>query len=299
MRHYLDIPDLPIRAFKKRGFGQNLATLEGKGGDAPSAPDPTVVGSAETKTNEDTASYNKALNQNNYTNPFGSQQSQVVGTDPKTGAPIYQTNITANPKLQTAMDSLLGNIGTSNTADTSALNGLFGVSNNLNSRDASGMTQAQNAYYDQATSYLDPQFAQQDEALKSSLANQGITPGSEAYNNAMGNQSRQKTFAYNQAQDSAITQGTQLGLNTANTQAGLFGQIGSTAQLPYSNLQTIAQLIPGYSGPATTAANPANIGSAINNQYQGQLAGYNADVSSSNQTESTVGTIAAAALAAY
>jgi hypothetical protein len=348
MRRYLDIPNLPIHAFKKRGFGQNLATLEGGGGSigdvfgltntkigdplglthtkigdplglvhpengnsltggpgkggkssgAPAYPDPYKIADAQTQANEQSAAYNKALNTNNYTNPFGSQQSRVVGTDPKTGAPIYQTDITANPELQSQMSSLLGELGGANKSSQNAMNGLFGISSGLTDKDANGMTQAQNAYYNSAKSYLDPQYSQQEEQLKSSLANQGLTPGSEAYNNAMGNFSRDKDFAYNQAMNSAITQGQQLGLNTANTQGALLGQAAGLSQIPYSNLQTIAQMIPGYSGTSSPTSQPANIGQYMNNQYQSQLAGYNAQQQTNNALMNGLFSIGAAMMRA-
>src|SRR5437868_14882735 len=111
MRHYLitsdSPPELPICAFRK-ALGKNRpSTLEGigggKGGDGgsgPSAPDPYVVADATTKANAATGAYNKALNLNNYTNPFGRQNSTISGYDPQTGAPIYQTDITTNPQRQ-------------------------------------------------------------------------------------------------------------------------------------------------------------------------------------------------------
>ena len=77
--------------------------------------------------------------------------------------------------------------------------------------------QAQQAAYQQATGYLDPQFANAENSLRNSLVNQGIPQNSEAWNRAMDDFQRQKTFAYQQAQDAAVQQG-----NAA--QAQLFGQ---------------------------------------------------------------------------
>ena len=437
MRHYWltsDAPDLPPRAFRKAILKDRPDTLEGGGGkgggSAPSYPDPNVVAQATTQTNQDTAAYNKALNLNNYSNPFGSQQSTQVGTDPKTGAPIYNTTLTANPQLQNQLSTLLGQTGNSGSINQSALNGLSGISNylsgidnqaqgiggnfqnyaqgalglspqyqsisnnlgnvasgyqglmsstgnlagqygNLNSQYASlgkqldqgqaaaAQQQGQDAAYKAQTQYLDPQFSQQSESLSAQLANQGLTPGSEAYNNAMTNFNNQKQQAYSNAQNQAIMTGSQLGaqnlqnqisgintqagllgaqgtnlgaqaglfgqqagmlgnqasaygqqlnalsgqsglyglagslnqgtlgalgtgLSSAGQQAGLFGQQVGIGQTPYSNLSSIASMIPGYSGTGSAAANPADISGLYNNQYQSQLAGYNADQQSSN-----------------
>lgn len=354
MRHYLallDIPDLPPRAFKKALGRRGPATLEGGGGKGssrqPDAPDPYAVAGATTQTNQDTAAYNKALNLNNYTNPFGSQQSTQVGTDPQTGAPIYNTSITANPQLQQALSSLLGQASGSGSSLSGAQSGLSdilrqyqqlnsglndvgtwysGVTNGLT--DLSGQLsmndvknaqqQGQNAAYAAQTQYLDPQYSQQKESLDAQLANQGITPGSQAYQNAMTNYNNQKQQAYSNAQNQAIMTGSQIGaqnlqnqISGVNTQASLLGQkaqtIGSMAglygqqaqnlgaqaagygqlanlgQLPYSNLSSIASLIPGYAGPAQSSSSPANIGSNIYSNYQAQLNQANAAQQSANQ----------------
>jgi len=77
-------------------------------------------------------------------------------------------------------------------------------------------------------SRLQPQIQQQQEALAQQLANQGITPGSEAYNNAMRTQGNQ--------QNDLLTQAALQGLNldmSANAQgynqALQSGQFGNTA----------------------------------------------------------------------
>jgi hypothetical protein len=406
----------------------------GKGGSAPSAPDPNVVAAATTKTNTDTAAFNKALNLNNYSNPFGSQQTTQTGTDPNTGAPIYNTSVSANPQLQGALSSLLGQAGNSGSVNQSAMNGLSDLSGylaqngglaqqvgrnyqdlsggalglnsqyqnlsnslgglnngyqnlmgsvgqvskdygNLNNQYASlagqldqgqakqAQQQGQDAAYKAQTQYLDPQFSQQNESLSAQLANQGLTPGSEAYNNAMTNFNNTKQQAYSNAQNQSIMTGSQIGAqnlqnqiagintqsgllgaqgqnlsaqsgligqnagllgNQANTygqqanmlngQAGLYGLAGTLnqgqlgaigtdnntinqrsslygqqvgiGQTPYSNLSSIASMIPGYSGTGQASANPADIAGLYNNQYQSQLANYNAQQQSSNNTMS-------------
>lgn len=71
----------------------------------------------------------------------------------------------------------------------------------------SSATNAANSAYAAATARLDPQYAQQESDLKSSLANQGISENSDAYRRAMDNFSRAKTDAYGQAQNNAYGQG--------------------------------------------------------------------------------------------
>lgn len=338
MPHFLNHfdPDLPALAFRKSLFRNSPETLEGggKGGDAPSPPDPYAVAGATTQTNKESAAYNKALNLGNYSNPFGSQSSYISGYDPQSGAPIYQTNITANPQLQGAMNGLFGQIGQSGAINQNALNGISGIQSQYGSLNqglgalnpqlagiSAGLNQGiaqraqqqgQDAAYRAQTQYLDPQFSQQQESLQASLANQGLTPGSEAYKNAMLNFNNQKQQAYSNAANQSIMTGSQIGTqnwqnqlagaqaqagligqqagilgqmgNNLQGQAGLYGQQVGIGQTPYSNLQSIASMVPGYSGPAQSAAQPANIGQNIYSNYQGQMNQYNANQASANST---------------
>ncbi|PXW28259.1 tail fiber domain-containing protein [Paraburkholderia caballeronis] len=293
MRHNFELPDLPLRAFGRAPFRNRPATLEGgKGGSAPQAPDPYQVAGATTQTNEDTAAYNKALNLNNYSNPFGSQTTTQTGTDPNTGAPIYNTSISASPQLSQALGAALSQAGNSTAINQQALAGIQGLTQSIDPNAAQqAAQQGTNAMYQQQMAYLQPQQQQQTEMTQAQLANQGLTPGSEAYDNAMGNLTRSQTFANSQAMDSAISQGQQLGINQLNAQQGVLGQLGSLygyeanlGQLPYSELGSLASLVPGYTGTASSSASPANIAQAFQNQYQGQLNAYNADVASSNST---------------
>jgi hypothetical protein len=74
--------------------------------------------------------------------------------------------------------------------------------------------------------------------------------------------------------------------NTINQRSSLYGQQVGIGQTPYSNLSSIASMIPGYSGTGQASANPADIAGLYNNQYQSQLANYNAQQQSSNNTMS-------------
>lgn len=74
---------------------------------------------------------------------------------------------------------------------------------------AGARTNAENAIYGSETSRLDPRFQQGEQQLQTQLANQGLTPGSEAYNNAYQNFQRSKNDAYQQAQYGAVMGGGQ------------------------------------------------------------------------------------------
>lgn len=67
------------------------------------------------------------------------------------------------------------------------------------------------AAYKQYASRLDPQFQQRESSLESTLANRGLRPGDAAYDAAMQNFGRERTDAYQTAQNNAVGQGAQIG----------------------------------------------------------------------------------------
>jgi hypothetical protein len=82
-------------------------------------------------------------------------------------------------------------------------------------------------------------------------------------------------------------------------QAQMYGQQNSLGQQAYSNLGAIGSMIPGYSGTGQASAAPADIAGLYNNQYQSQLAGYNAGQASSNSTMSGLFGLGSSAMLAY
>lgn len=67
--------------------------------------------------------------------------------------------------------------------------------------------QAQDAAYNKQTSMLDPQYAAQEDALRSRLAASGVNQGSEAYTNALNDFNRAKSTDYGNARNDAVAQG--------------------------------------------------------------------------------------------
>jgi hypothetical protein len=130
--------------------------------------------------------------------------------------------------------------------------------------------QAVDALYKANTQYLDPQFAQSQAKMESQLANQGITRGSEAYNNAMLNFNNQKQQAYTDARNQAIGQGT------AAAQ-GLFGmglqgaQFGNTSLGQQFEQNATAQQLANASAGQNNANAQTNMG--LTNAALGQQFG--------------------------
>ena len=140
------------------------------------------------------------------------------------------------PSLQAS--NVLASMGRVGVGEQLArLRNLYGQDFNYNSApamptaDEATRQRVENALYGRATARLDPRFSQAQDQLNSSLAAQGITQGSEAYNRELQNFNNAKNDAYSSAMNDAITgsddamqrlfnmglQARQQGVNEANT----------------------------------------------------------------------------------
>ena len=157
-----------------------------------------------------------AANRINQNTPYASL-SYERGVD-QYGNPTWTANQTLNPQLQALTES--------------SLSGLQATQNNPMYGINPGQT-----YSDAIMQRLQPQMAQQAESQKAALANQGIVPGTQAYDNAM------RTF--NQQQNDLLTSAQINGMNT-----GLQAQQLQNQQA--ANIKSLAS--PGYVNPYTQAA---------------------------------------------
>lgn len=201
---------------------------------APKPPDPYAVSNAQTQSNEATANYEASLNRVNQYTPLGSSTWNGTGpgaTQTISLTPEAQADLENQLKQDQALSglgfgltdragqSLQGQVDTSGLPALSGGPGLLGhVQTGLDYSGAPAVPtdfnaatkQAQDAVYNQATSRLDPQWQNAQNDLDAKLANQGIVQGSEAYQRAQDEFSRQKNDAYNQANYSAIGAGDAL-----------------------------------------------------------------------------------------
>lgn len=157
------------------------------------APNPTTTAAAQTASNQQTAITQQELNQTNQVNQNGTSTYQQTGTNAD-GTPqftqttslsapnqaIFNTNQGTEQNLATAGNELSANA-------SKQLSTPFSVDQSIADKiDSIGKTQ------------LDPMWAANDSAQAATLANQGVTPGSEAYNNAMVSYNAGKNSSYNQ-----------------------------------------------------------------------------------------------------
>jgi hypothetical protein len=146
--------------------------------------------------------------------------------------------------------------------------------------------QAVDAAYGQATSRLDPQWQQREDATRTRLLNQGLTEGSEAYRSAMGELGQQRNDAYSSAMNMAIGQGTTAGdsafrNNMASRQQALAEVLRQRGQ-PMAEAQALNGLLGMPDFQAAGSAQAPQYLQAAMGQGQGDLAAWQA----SNQANS-------------
>ena len=200
---------------------------------------------AQAQTLGNLAGAQQALQANrvNQNTAYGGLQYQQ-GVD-QFGNPTWTANQTTNPQTQGLINSSLGSL------QANVLNPAYGIN--------PGET-ATNAIMRR----LQPQMAQQAESQKAALANQGIVPGTQAYDNAM------RTF--NQQQNDLLTSAQTAGINTGLQAQQLQNQqaanIKSLTTPNFINAPTQATVAgPDYTGALATQTN-ANI--AAQNAALGQ-----------------------------
>lgn len=229
---------------------------------APSPPDPYATANAQQGLNKQTAITQAYLNNVNQITPYGNLSYTQTGTSPD-GTPQFTATTQLSPQEQALFDATMG---TQNSVATDA--GLLakqiqGQLTHAPDLSNSALTQQMMNWGSQ---YLQPVFNNQQSNLNSQLAAQGITQGSDAWNNAQNLQSRNVNNAYEnlfmQAEPLAYNQAVesyQLPISTLGTLLGE-GQPGSVNQGLVSTPQEQIQ--------------PANLESLVQQNYQSQLQNY-------------------------
>lgn len=238
--------------------------------DSPSPPPaPNYVGAAQATS--DSAHVNQIT-------PYGSQTYQLGDSffDPTTGQqrvnPATST-ITLAPQAQQALDQQMNlSTGMGNLANQQ----LPGVAQGLSKpMDLSSVPQIEDQSYAAQTARLDPQWAANTEQQQAQLANQGLTPGGEAYDNAMRTFNNAKNDAYSQAR-----------LQSIQTMPQTYQLASSAYEQPLNTLNAIrsgAQVQNPQFSPAGAGANYLGAAQSAGNYAQGL---YGSDVASTNAANS-------------
>lgn len=128
------------------------------------------------------------------------------------GAPNYQAQTPSLPGLPTPGQN---NVQAPSVNAVAANAGKFNV-------DA--FRPFADAVYDESTRQLDPMFQQREADFRQRMVNQGIAEGSEAYDKAFANFSRERNDAYGSARNQALAQ-------ALGAQNQFFGQSATNAQM--------------------------------------------------------------------
>lgn len=169
---------------------------------APAPPDPVATAKAQGDMNQNTATTQQILNMTNQVTPYGSLTYNQTGTNSFTGADGKVYNIpqfTATQTLSPTEQNLLEmsnktrtNIGQIGVDQSAKIGGILGTNVNLNN-DA-----IESRLMDLGTRRLNPQFARDEETLRTRLANSGIRAGSDAWNAEMQRFGQTKNDAFDQ-----------------------------------------------------------------------------------------------------
>jgi hypothetical protein len=257
-------------------MGGLVDAIFGGGSSAPAAPDYVGAAQATAQGNLDAARATAAANRVNQVTPYGNLTYNINGKD-SFGNDLYTATQSLTPAQQ---DILNKQSGLSSGLLDTAQQGLNYSQNlmahpgvDLSKLPSTGINPGE-MYSDAIMRRLQPQIAQQNEMSDAQLANQGIAPGTEAYNNAK----RTLQQGQNDLMTSAQVQGMNTGLN-ANQQ-------GFTQQA-YNQMQPINVINALRTGSQVSSPNYVNVPQqanvagadilgATNAQYQNQLGAYNA-----------------------
>ena len=134
--------------------------------------------------------------------------------------------------------------------------------------------QAQDALYGRSTGYLDPQWQESQRKSEAQLANQGLVPGTPAYDRAYANLARAKEAAYTGARQDAIAGGgaeaqraQEMALQLRNqgiTEAGNLGAFHNAAQGQRAD-QYLRDLTSKRAADATMGAAGISAGASMSN----------------------------------
>ncbi len=225
---------------------------------APSPPDPKETAEAQGAMNKETAIAQYELGATNQITPYGNLTYAQTGTAPD-DTPTFTATQTLSPNQQallTGGENLgLGMLGV-------AQNQLGNVSNSLSQPLDLSNSATEGYLFDLGRQQLDPYYADQQAMLQTQLANQGLAPGSEGYDQAMATFADQQNDAYNEL----LLGGHQTAVNDLVLQR----------QQPLNELSALMSggqvTNPQYTQTPQPGIAPVDYTGLVNQQYQSELA---------------------------
>jgi hypothetical protein len=264
---------------------------------APAAPDYTGAAQATAQSNLDAARVATAANRVNQVTPYGNLNYAITGEDTY-GNPTW----TATTTLSDVGQQLLNNQNQASLGLGSTINSALGRTQEMMGQGfnpnlpSTGFDPGQ-SYQDAYMQRLAPQIEQGRESAQARLANQGIAPGTQAYDNAM----RQQAMRENDLLLGATTQGFGVG-SQANQQA--FNQEMTKYNMPLNTLSALrsgAQVQnPSFVNSAQQATTGgADILGATQMGYNAQMGNFNAQQAAQQNLNSGLMGLGGAAMMAF
>ncbi len=250
----------------------------------PSPPDPTATSNAQQGYNIAAGKAQQGLNMFNQTNPFGSQTYTADASSPSG----YAANVSLSPAQQAILNQLqqtqllaggaaqtqAGTAQTAANTTSDLVSKLGGIYSQPAQIDPSDLTNKMMGWGQQ---YMQPIFNQQQSNLDAKLQNQGITAGSQAYDNAQNLQSRNVNNAYQSlflnAEPTAFGQALQqyqLPMQVASEMQGVAGQAAEGAAGAPNPTTPNSSFV----NTPTAQVQPPNYTGAVEQNYQQQNAAY-------------------------
>ena len=244
---------------------------------SPSPPSPQETSAAQTGTNVATSVANTVMGNANQYSPYGSSVSYQTGeydfTDPYTGQtykiPMFSTATTLSPGEQGIYDYDVD--ARTNLAGTAADQSAF-VRDYLSQPFQGDTAAIEERLGELYSSRMDPQFARDEDALRTRLTQQGLTPGSAAWDAEM------ERFGQNK--------------NDARVQTMLQGRGQAFGELQALRNQPLNEIIGLLSGSQINAPNQMGFQAAgipttdnaglIMDNYNNQMAQYQQQMASRN-----------------
>jgi hypothetical protein len=223
---------------------------------APQPPNPYQTAQAQTASNKETAIAQTGLNAQNQVTPYGNLTYSQEGTWAD-GTPKFTATQTLTPAQQGILNSTQGtqqNLANTAQEQSGKLSGL------LNSPFSLDNDAVESRINELARMRLDPQLQQQQTALDTKLANQGIRLGSAAYDRAQLGQGQ----IANDARNQLLLTGRQQAISEALTQRNQpLNEI-----LALAGQGQIQQ--PSFAQTPQTGVAGTDIAGLVNNQYNAQ-----------------------------
>lgn len=231
---------------------------------APKAPDPWQTAQAQSQWNNTTAQTQQAMNMVDQTNPWGSSTYTQTGTQTIIGAdgkpiqvPKYNQTTTLSPEQQAIFEQTQvaqGNLAGLASDQSAAMRDYLSKPFEFNNTDAEQWA------YDLASPRILAQQGQNEEQIRTTLANKGIREGSAAWNAEMSRMTNANTDQLNQLALTGRSQAFNEALTSRNQPINELSALLSGSQVG----------MPQFAATPQTGVGGVDYSGLVNSNYQAQ-----------------------------